>query len=742
LTGKVTIKIFWGEEDKEMCRRGISSLRGTVTVLIVLLGIAGITWGKVIYVDADAPGVKDGTNWENAYNFLKDALADANSSAKPVEIKVAQGIYRPPFYTPPPPPSGVSDYFDTASMDDFREATFQLINGVVLKGGYAGFGEPEPDARDIQLYETILSGDLNGDDEPNFVNYDENSYHVVTGSGTDETAVIDGFTITAGYTDIYITHIYGGGMLNNNGSPTVTNCTFSGNTADNSGGGMYNTLSSNPTITNCKFNGNNAYFGGGMYNYYSDPTVTNCTFNVNSAKYGGGMENTRSNPTVNSCTFNGNEAYHGGGMSNYIDSKPIVTNCTFKGNISYYYGAGMSNYDDSNSVVTNCTFSENTGSGMRNEDSNPTVTNCTFKVNTACGMVNAYSSPTVTGCTFNRNKANYGGGMMNYDDNCSPTVTNCTFSGNLADSRGGGMCSRSCNPTVTNCTFRGNSARNYGGGLYNYNDSSATVNNCILWGNTSANGPGIYNDETSSATVSYSDVEEGWEGEGNIDADPCFADPGYWDANGTPEDANDDFWIDGDYHLRSQAGRWDANSESWVQDDVTSPCIDAGNPISLIGYEPFPNGGIINMGVYGGTVEASKSYFGLPCQTIIAGDINGDCKVNFLDFGLMVLHWLEDNTPPPGQASEPSPHDGATNVAVDADLGWTAGLYATSHDVYFGTSNPPPFKANQTTTIFDPGEMDYSTVYYWRIDEVNSSWTTKGTVWSFTTLSSPPPSPP
>ena len=134
--------------------------------------------------------------------------------------------------------------------------------------------------------------------------------------------------------------------------------------------------------------------------------------------------------------------------------------------------------------------------------------------------------------------------------------------------------------------------------------------------------------------------------------DPLFANPGFWDTNSTPDDPNDDFWVDGDYHLKSQAGRWDTNSQNWpctrlgtgwVIDDVTSPCIDAGDPNSLIGLEPFPNGGRINMGAYGGTVEASKSYFGASlCETIIAGDINGDCKVDILDLEIMLLHWLEE----------------------------------------------------------------------------------------------------
>jgi hypothetical protein len=125
--------------------------------------------------------------------------------------------------------------------------------------------------------------------------------------------------------------------------------------------------------------------------------------------------------------------------------------------------------------------------------------------------------------------------------------------------------------------------------------------------------------------VTYCDVQGGWPGTSNLDADPYFAAP-----------------RSSDYHLKSQAGRWDTNSQSWVKDGVTSPCIDAGDPMLPIGHEPFPNGGIINMGAYGGTAEASKSYFGEPvCEVIAAGDINGDCIIDFKDFNLMALHWLE-----------------------------------------------------------------------------------------------------
>jgi len=94
--------------------------------------------------------------------------------------------------------------------------------------------------------------------------------------------------------------------------------------------------------------------------------------------------------------------------------------------------------------------------------------------------------------------------------------------------------------------------------------------------------------------------------------------------------------------------------------------------------------------------------------------------------------------PPPGQATNPSPANLATNVSVIADLNWTAGAGATSRDVYFGTSSPGTFQGNRTGTTFDPGTMSYNTIYYWRIDEKNAGGTTTGVVWMFTTAPAPP----
>ncbi|NIP50741.1 MAG: hypothetical protein GWN76_03090, partial [candidate division Zixibacteria bacterium] len=95
----------------------------------------------------------------------------------------------------------------------------------------------------------------------------------------------------------------------------------------------------------------------------------------------------------------------------------------------------------------------------------------------------------------------------------------------------------------------------------------------------------------------------------------------------------------------------------------------------------------------------------------------------------------------PGRATDPNPPDGSM-ASTTAILSWKAGAYATSHDVYFGTSKPPPFVGNQTSTTFDPGTMAGGTKYYWRINELNINGKTTGYLWDFLTILGPPPPPP
>ncbi len=366
---------------------------------------------EIIYVDDDAPPGGDGLVWATAYDDLQYALGDASTNGAVTEIRVAGGTYTPSQRTEPGVP---------------RTETFALINGVTISGGYAGLAHPkDPDTRDLVLYESTLSGDLNGDDVGDLEapSRDENAYHVVTGSGTDTTAVLDGVTVSGGNADGSDAERHGAGLYTFSGSPTVTNCTFGGNHAHVYGGGMYSG-EGNSTVTNCVFTENSANCGGGMYiAHTSSPTVTNCAFSASSANHcGGGIFNrSNSSPPVSKCRFNGNSAgSEGGGMYN-DSSSPTLTDSTFNGN-SARYGGGLYN--------------------------------------------NQYSDPALTNCTFSGNSAGWdGGGMYNWL-NTSPTVTNCTFGGNYGGWGGGGAIYNkgdSSTPTVTNCVLWGN--RDYGGGM-------------------------------------------------------------------------------------------------------------------------------------------------------------------------------------------------------------------------------------------------------------------------------------
>jgi len=569
----------------------VTKLTTCLIMSVLLLAIfCTAAAGKIIYVDDDTVGLNNGSSWENAYVYLQDALADANSAEKLVEIRVAQGIYSPDRAF-----GAARNRWVTVTSGD-REATFQLINGVTLKGGYAGLGEPDPNVRDVELYETILSGDLNGDDiqvdveevadledfsdEPSRA---ENSYHVVTGSGTDDSAALDGFTITAG---------------NANGPKGPKDDPYK----FQSGAGMYN-ISGSLIVANCTFTMNAAFNGGGIFNYDCSMTLTGCGFTRNLATWGGGMYNQECSLILTNCTFSENLARRGGGGINNSWQMPItlnLTDCTFIRNLADFSGGGM-----------------NGGAA--------TLTNCVFIANEALQGGGLFSGLlNLTNCSFIANKAKYwGGGMWSGSDN----VSNCTFSGNSAGISGGAIFIFCSDLILTNCTLTGNSAPK-GNALssdeFHGDSSNVEITNCIFWGSNNE----IWNDTglSTSITISYSDIQGGqavvhdpcsaivW-GQGNIDTDPLFADPGYWvDVNDPnivvePSDPNNDLWVNGDYRLKSEAGRWDLVSESWVIDDITSPCIDAGDPLTPVMYEPHPRGCFINMGAYGGTEKASKSTF-------------------------------------------------------------------------------------------------------------------------------------
>jgi len=481
-----------------------------------------------LHVDDDATGLNDGSSWADAFTELSDALVYARCIGDSItEIHVAGGTYYP---------------FEAHGAGP-RYASFALIDGLAIYGGYAGLADPgNPDTRDVTLYETVLSGDIGTPDDPS-----DNCYHVVKAVNTSAATVLDGFTITDGNANGTSEYANGGGMYNNGGAPTVSHCTFSGNTA-NWGAGMCN-ISSSPTVTDCAFSANTADAdGGGMHNVGGAPTVSHCTFSGNTANWGAGMCNISSSPTVTSCTFSGNTAaYVGGGMHNH-SSSPTVTTCAFTSN----------------------TCTSGPGGGMYNHSGSPTVTTCTFSGNAASSngggmfLQNVNSSATVTNCTFSGNGATWGAGLYNYDSDT--TITNCAFSGNSASDSGGGMLNQTgSDPTITNCTFGGNTADVNGGGMCNYGNSAPTVANCIFWGNT--NGQ-IY--PTGMAGVTWCCVQDGYIGNGNITTDPRLATDRVHLLSGSP-------CIDAGDNAAVPAGvDTDLDGDPRFADDPAT--VDTGNP--------------------------------------------------------------------------------------------------------------------------------------------------------------------
>jgi len=445
---------YWPRREVTIQGTGFT-ITGRVTSAVLVSGPP-----KMVYVDDDAAFGGDGSSWDSAYRDLQDALADANAAQKPVEVHVAQGRYRP-------------DQGASQAPGD-REAAFVLLDEVTLKGGYAGLAGADPNARDPQLYQTVLTGDLLGDDLPSFRNRRDNSYHVVVALDTDESAILDGFVVQSGQADGLFDDtaprrddhsIDGGGLYVDGGSVTVRRCTFRDNYAYTYGGAAL-LAGLGSRIHHSTFVGNAADAGGGAY-------------------VGG-----RRAMHFQGCLFQGNSARCGGAMARWSGYLPVA-------------------------YLVNCTITDN-----RAFQSNPI-------------------------------------------DNAEP-----------------------------NALFLN--------GIYAYNS--------ILWNDR-------YAPDYRDLQAYYSNVHKShrWPPPVDLDADPCFVTPGYWtDPNdlGAEADPNDPkaVWVAGDYHLKSEAGHWDTASQSWVLDEITSPCIDTGDPASFIDDEPEPNGARINMGAYGGTPEASKSY--------------------------------------------------------------------------------------------------------------------------------------
>lgn len=493
--------------------------------------IAGSCEIVTLYVDANvncgAGTCESGLSWDTAYTFLQDALDEVSNYPYVREIRVADGTYLPDEGTSP-------------NAGD-RDATFNLLDAVEIKGGYAGDGAPDPDARNISVNETILSGDLNGDG-PFFTTSEEctddsdcaggtqpycingycadpsgvatdNSYHVVTAIGVGETAVLDGFTIT------------GGVALDNCAASPPNDCR---------GGGML--VTGSPTIKSCTFDVNSAGSGGAVFIYddasFAAPTFDDCRFTNNRASLGGAVAvGAGGMPTfISICHFLGNAADNGGAIAVTGDSfdsaatAPLFDGPHFVRYNTAYATGGAVYHEDAHGRFETCliqynrSVSRTTGQGagavMLVSDSSVTCADadakfvsCDFRENSSRryggAVISANGAALFDGCSFTRNitddvvsmtqYANAGGAIYALA-NGGIEIVDCKFYGNTAADSGGAIAFHDevtgGNPAeIVNSVFVGNTAATIGGAILN---SKATigVTNCTFTENTATASSG------------------------------------------------------------------------------------------------------------------------------------------------------------------------------------------------------------------------------------------------------------
>jgi len=337
-------------------------------------------------------------------------------------------------------------------------------------------------------------------------------------------------------------------------------------------------------------------------------------------------------------------------------SSPTIKNCIITNNSMKDHGSGIYCGYGSNAIITNCIISFNTftvvgyGGGIYCYKSSPIITNCIITNNSAVGP------------------GRHGGGICCWGDQdagSNAIVDNCIVSGNSADHRGGGLYAYWSSPTFVNCTVIGNRALE-GGGIGSFRESNPAVINCIVRDNIAPNGNqlALINtlrvwgwEEITEMTVSYSNIEGGqaqvwidpnmilnWQS-GNIDIDPNFVDPGYWNDANTPADPNDDFFVTGNYHLLPISGCIDAGDNLSVPPESTTDIdgeerifndtVDMGADEVVTNPADFNTDGIVD-------------YFDIEVMTNewlisdgeLQSDLYDDDFIDFIDYALFAEQWL------------------------------------------------------------------------------------------------------
>jgi predicted outer membrane repeat protein len=505
-------------------------------LLLLLIGALGsepAAAQTILRVDRTAPTGGDGTSWTTAFNDLVLALDSAAGTPGPVEIWVAQNTYKP----------------DRGTEDITR--SFVLTGYLTLLGGFIG-DEVSADQRDPAANTTILSGDLWGNDWPNYGNRWDNSLHIVTVSDSASPKVIDGFTLRGGNADFEGSDLLGGGAVYvERADLELRGCFFTENMSGstmpgvgNFGAAVYVKYSGTVVIDDCRFFHNRANGGGalGAANRHEGPVdliITDSVFEDNSVltQHGGAIYFTGRFLSIEGCEFIDNHGGYGGVITGILAEKVTILDSNFSGSVaqsetSVLWLDRADNYGTSPVIVERCSFTDGwTGGGTRG------------------GTI--YLKSTVIHMSHCEIRNNYhlrvdpffgsfeGAGVIFVENGLGHRFINCLVADNFGGKSGGVIVSNA-QAEFVNCTIVNNhtaALTPWATGLSGFG-SNFTVDNTILWGNRFFNGennnlPGIGGEEAqlskenSVLAVSHSDVE-GWSGElggvGNLGRDPLFVD--------------------------------------------------------------------------------------------------------------------------------------------------------------------------------------------------------------------------
>lgn len=431
------------------------------------------------------------------------------------------------------------------------------------------------------------------------------------------------------------------------GRATVSGTTFSGNSTGGQGGGMYVTSTGSiASISNCTFNSNiSSNPGGGLcIDGQSQVTVADSTFTANSGNAGGGIEvrELNTNATITGCTFSGNSSNTGGGVDVRNTANAVITNCLFSGN-SGNEGGGINTCCSATTTVNDCTFTQNFanyGAGFVVSGGTATLNDSAFTGNSASNgagiMQTNQGILTVNRCTFTDNSGFLAGAISANNSLVNQLrVFNSTFRGNTArygatirSSNTAGVLLAGClidrnnaiefagafyadgntsNNLLINCTIANNNAGTggaFGSAIATQSNSSVELTNCVVYGNTTNNVVGVQIGGNGTHTVTFSDIQGGFSGAGNISGPPLFADP-----------------ASNNYRLTAGSPCIDTGSNAAVPVELTTDL--AGNPRILDGNAVPP--AIVDMGAY---EVADCNANGIPDTQDIASGASTDLDAN------------------------------------------------------------------------------------------------------------------